>query len=199
LLPFIPLRNAFQDALLRREGRGPWWTKGCMQDGCIEPNALYRCEDCFGSRVLCGRCIVDRHRDEPLHIKWTDQYFQPCMLSSLDPYLRFQLGHPPGESCDFRQARTMVVLENNGIHEVKVDLCGCLGAPSIIDQLMNIGWFPATVKEPETCATLSLLRRFHTLNLQGRVPAYDFYNALEVLSDRAGMRDLPVHTQMEFM
>jgi hypothetical protein len=37
-----------------------------------------------------------------------------------------------------------------------------------------------------------LLRCFHTLNLQGRVPAYDFYNALEILSERAGMRDLPV-------
>ncbi|KAF8197313.1 hypothetical protein K438DRAFT_1585158 [Mycena galopus ATCC 62051] len=29
------------------------------------------------------------------------------------------------------------------------------------------------------------------LNLQGRVPACDFYNALEVLSESVGMRDLP--------
>ncbi|KAJ7719865.1 hypothetical protein B0H14DRAFT_2208895, partial [Mycena olivaceomarginata] len=29
------------------------------------------------------------------------------------------------------------------------------------------------------------------LNLQGRVPAYDFYNTLEVLSDHAGMCDVP--------
>jgi hypothetical protein len=85
-----------------------------------------------------------------------------------------------------------VVLENNGIHELAVDFCGCMGATPVLDQLINIGWFPATVKEPETCATLSLLRCFHTLNLQGRVPVYDFYNTLEVLSDRAGMRDVPV-------
>lgn len=86
----------------------------------------------------------------------------------------------------------MVILENNAIHTIKVDFCGCIGHASVIDQLINIGWFPATVKSPETCATLSLLRRFHTLNLQGRVPAYAFYNALEVLSDRAGMREVPV-------
>ncbi|KAJ7833212.1 hypothetical protein B0H14DRAFT_3087705 [Mycena olivaceomarginata] len=121
--------------------------------------------DCFGSRLLCRACVVQRHRDEPLHIL---------------------------EDCDFRDGpHKFVVLENNGIHELLVDFCGCIGAPSVNDQLINIGWYPATVKEPETCATLSLLRRFHTLNLQGRVPAYDFYNALEVLSDRAGMRGLP--------
>ncbi|KAJ7211675.1 hypothetical protein GGX14DRAFT_564905 [Mycena pura] len=194
ILPFKRVRNTILDGLLRREGRGPWWTKGCMTEGCLETRAEYRCEDCFGSRFLCKSCIVDRHRDEPLHLvtKWEAGYFQPCSLVSISPSLRFQLGHPPGEDCDFRDGpHKFVVLDNNGIHELAVDICGCIGAPSIMDQLLNIGWFPAAVKEPETCATLSLLRRFHTLNLQGRVPAYDFYNALEVLSDRAGMRNLP--------
>ncbi|KAJ7225301.1 hypothetical protein GGX14DRAFT_556103 [Mycena pura] len=139
-------------------------------------------------------CIVTRHRDEPLHIvmKWEAGYFQPCSLISIDPSLRFQLGHPPHEDCDFRVGpRKLVVLDNNGIHELAVDFCGCIGAPSIVAQLLNIGWFPATVKELETCATLSLLRRFHVLNLQARVTAYDFYNALVVSSDCARMRNLP--------
>ncbi|KAJ7836062.1 hypothetical protein B0H14DRAFT_3460941 [Mycena olivaceomarginata] len=30
MILFIPLRNNFQDVLLRREGRGRWWSKGCM-------------------------------------------------------------------------------------------------------------------------------------------------------------------------
>ncbi|KAJ7181651.1 hypothetical protein C8R43DRAFT_869903 [Mycena crocata] len=191
---FIKQRNTFQDALLRREGRGPWWAKGCMGAGCLELRAEYRCEDCFGGRLLCKLCVVTRHRDEPLHLiqKWEGGYFQPCPLMKIDPGLRFQIGHPPGEDCDFREGpNKFVVLDNNAIHEVLVDFCGCVGAESPNDQLLNIGWFPATVKSPETCATLSVLRRFHTLNLQGRVPAYDFYNALEVLSDRAGMRNVP--------
>ncbi|KAJ7180060.1 hypothetical protein C8R43DRAFT_871124 [Mycena crocata] len=191
---FIKERNNFQDAFLRREGRGPWWSKGCMGDGCLALRADYRCEDCFGGRLLCKICVVNRHRDEPLHIiqQWKDGYFQPCPLTDVDPGLRFQIGHRPGEDCDFRDGpNKFVVLDNNAIHEVAVDFCGCVGAASPNDQLLNIGWFPATVKNPETCATLSVLRRFHTLNLQGRVPAYDFYNALEVLSDRAGMRRVP--------
>lgn len=68
MIPFIPMRNNFQDALLRREGRGRWWSKGCMAEGCLSLQAEYRCEDCFGSRLLCATCIVTRHRDEPLHI-----------------------------------------------------------------------------------------------------------------------------------
>ncbi|KAJ7173841.1 hypothetical protein C8R46DRAFT_893144, partial [Mycena filopes] len=194
LLRFIRKRNNLQDALLRREGRGPWWTKGCMGEGCLAGDATYRCSDCFGGRLLCAGCALNRHRDEPLHLleKWEGGYFQPCALTSLDPYLRFQIGHRPGEDCDFRDGpHSMVVLDNNGIHDLKIDFCGCRGAPSHVDQLVNIGWFPATLKNVETCATLSLLRRFHTLNLQGRVPAYDFYNTLEVLSDRGGTVKVP--------
>ncbi|KAJ7135064.1 hypothetical protein C8R43DRAFT_860264, partial [Mycena crocata] len=150
----------------------------------------YCCEDCFASHLLCRHCIVNRHRDEPLHVlqKWQDGYFQPRTLKGIEPGLHFQIGHPPGEECDFRDGpKKFVVIDNNAIHELAVDLCGCIRAASPIDQLLNIGSFPATVKEPETVATLSVLCCFHTLNLQGRVPAYDFYNALEVLSDRAGM------------
>ncbi|KAJ7794870.1 hypothetical protein B0H14DRAFT_2276544, partial [Mycena olivaceomarginata] len=36
-----------------------------------------------------------------------------------------------------------------------------------------------------------LLRRFHKLNLQARVPAYDFYNTLVILTNAAGSKKLP--------
>ncbi|KAJ7791141.1 hypothetical protein B0H14DRAFT_2395921 [Mycena olivaceomarginata] len=149
-----------------------------MREGCLAITAEYRCQDCFGGRLLCETCVVDRHRDEPLHIieKWVDGYFQPWSLTRIAPGLRFQIGHPPGEVCDFRDGpHKFVILDNNGIHQVSADFCGCIGAPSSVHQLLNIGWFPATLKEPETCATLSVLRQFHTLNLQARLPAYDFY------------------------
>ncbi|KAJ7191702.1 hypothetical protein GGX14DRAFT_537830 [Mycena pura] len=165
-----------------------------MSPTCLNVAAEYRCQDCFAGRLFCAKCIVERHRDEPLHIiqKWEDGWFQPCALKSLAPGLRYQIGHPPGEECDFRDGpKKIVVIDNNAIHQLSIDFCGCIDAPSKVEQLINVGWFPATVKEPETCATLSILRRFHALNLQGRVPAYDFYSALEVLSDGAGIRDLP--------
>ncbi|KAJ7839467.1 hypothetical protein B0H14DRAFT_2309591, partial [Mycena olivaceomarginata] len=60
------------------------------------------------------------------------------------------------------------VLHNNGIHMLNVDFCLCTGAPSELDQLINVGWYPATHKEPSTAATISPLRHFHKLILQAR-------------------------------
>ncbi|KAF8191957.1 hypothetical protein K438DRAFT_1590620, partial [Mycena galopus ATCC 62051] len=189
---WIPCRDSYCDALLQLKGRGPWWSKGCAR--CNNPNPIWRCADCFGNRLLCGACMIERHRDEPLHLseEWEDSCFKPRTTQDLG--LRFQIGHPFGEDCPFNylgQSRNFVVLHNNGIHVLNVDFCLCTGAPSEVDQLINVGWYPATHKEPSTAATISLLRHFHKLNLQARLPAYDFYNTLVVLTNAAGLRKLP--------
>jgi hypothetical protein len=61
---FIPLRDAYGDALIKREGRGPWRSTCTI---CKDPNPTWRCEDCFGGRMLCTSCVLERHREEPLH------------------------------------------------------------------------------------------------------------------------------------
>ncbi|KAJ7715473.1 hypothetical protein B0H16DRAFT_1805290 [Mycena metata] len=189
---WIPERGRYADALIQREGRGPWWSKGCA--GCDAPNPSWRCEDCFASRMLCLSCVRQRHRDEPLHLlqEWEGNFFRPRSCKDLG--LRYQIGHHKGEACPFVPlvpTDDFVVLDNNGIHELDIDFCGCPGAPSQVAQLLNVGWYPATSKDPRTAATLSLLRRFHTLNLQARVPAYDFYNALALLRNGSGLRPPP--------
>ncbi|KAJ7113743.1 hypothetical protein C8R43DRAFT_1138589 [Mycena crocata] len=190
---WIPLRDAYADALMKRQGRGPWWQKGCAV--CGEQNPEWRCEDCFANRLLCGSCIVERHRDEPLHFlqQWEDDYFQCRTLRDL--HIRYQIGHLGGEPCPLvhlgPKIKGFTVIHDNGIHTVDIDFCSCEGAPSDVDQLINIGWFPATSKEPSTAATLSVLRRFHLLNLQARVPAYDFYNALVLLRNGTGLLKSP--------
>ncbi|KAJ7170315.1 hypothetical protein C8R43DRAFT_1120743 [Mycena crocata] len=190
---WIPLRDSYADGLMRRQGRGPWWQAGCA--GCGQTNPQWRCEDCFASRMLCGACIVERHRDEPLHFlqEWENGFFQGRCLRDLN--MRYQIGHPGGEDCPFVHLtpglKKFVVLHDNGIHELDIDFCSCAGAPTEVDQLLNIGWFPATSKVPSTAATLSLLRRFHLLNLQARVPAYDFYNTLVLLRHGAGLSKAP--------
>ncbi|KAJ7734861.1 hypothetical protein B0H16DRAFT_1664965 [Mycena metata] len=185
-------RDQYADALIQREGRGPWWSEGCA--GCDTPSPTWRCEDCFGNRMLCRACVMQRHRDEPLHIlqEWQDGFFHSH--GSKDLGLRFQIGHRKGEDCPLiplTPVNDFVVLDNNGIHEINIDFCGCLGAPCQVAQLLNVGWYPATSKDPQTVATLSLLRRFHTLNLQARLPAYDFYNSLALLRNGSGLRATP--------
>jgi predicted nucleic acid-binding Zn finger protein len=197
------------DGLFQLKGRA-WWSNGCVV--CKHPNATWRCQDCFGNRLLCGACVVEKHRDEPLHFlevssdvvlgnlltsvqEWEDGYFQFRTIKD-DLKLTYQIGHPLGEDCKSNylgRTRSIVVLDNNGIHVVNVDFCSCPGAPSEVAQLLNIGWYPATHTEPSTAATVSLLRRFHKLNLQAQVPAYDFYNTLVILTNTAGSKKLPVY------
>lgn len=50
-------------------------------------------------------------------------------------------------------------------------------------QLLWAHWFPATPLDPQTCATCEVLCVFHTLNLQGHTSGYDFYKALEFMTD----------------
>lgn len=57
---------------------------------------------------------------------------------------------------------------------------------------MRIGWYPATPLEPQTCATIEVLRLFHMLNLQGKLPAFAFYKSLELVTDNTGLLEVPV-------
>ncbi|KAJ7919816.1 hypothetical protein B0H13DRAFT_2320104 [Mycena leptocephala] len=191
---WIPERDKFLDGLMQQEGRGPWWTKGCTD--CHEPNPTWRCEDCFGGRMLCLPCITERHRDKPLHLleEWEDDYFQARSLRDLG--LQYQdIGHRPGERCPFvhlsPQVKGFVVLHDNGIHTLDVDFCSCPGAPKEVQQLLSVGWYPATQEEPVTATSLSLLHRFHLLNLQAKVAAYDFYNILALLRNGSGLHKPP--------
>jgi hypothetical protein len=108
--------------------------------------------------------------------------------------LRVQLGHPVGQYCPFRESgnKDFVVVAINDIHNVNVDFCGCPGRPDPYIQLLEIRWWPSTPIAPQTVATMDVLRKFHILNLQGRLPLTDFYRGLERMTDGAGLSEVPV-------
>lgn len=82
------------------------------------------------------------------------------------------------------------------MHLLTVDFCGCQDAPSHRDQLLEIGWWPSTPLEPQTAATMSVLRMFHTLNLQGHLAPTDFYRGLELLTDGHVLSPISVSTAL---
>ena len=84
------------------------------------------------------------------------------------------------------------MLSSNGIHNIAIDFCSCVGAPSHYIQVLEVGWWPSTPLDPQTAATMSLLRLFHVTNLQGQVTPTDFYRTLEQMSSGDGLRNLPV-------
>ncbi|KAJ7851560.1 hypothetical protein B0H13DRAFT_2360052 [Mycena leptocephala] len=188
----LNLRDIYLRLLLWRDGCGGVDAELCPRCG-ASPNPIYRCEDCFGGRLLCEACCLEKHREDPLHIiyEWTSGYFKKTLLKNLGQ--RIQLGHPPHEICDTPYAgyRDFTVVHENGIHEVAVDFCGCekhhhSDEPYV--QLLRAGWYPATEIQPQTCATFAVLDRFQLEAVQAKTSAYNFYTVLEKLTDATGVK-----------
>ncbi|KAF7368021.1 hypothetical protein MSAN_00867900 [Mycena sanguinolenta] len=100
-------RQCFLDELIRLEGRGPY----CHQTKCAGDcsadlaSVIHRCKDCFTDALFCQPCLVECHRDNPLHRVeiWTDGCFERTTLKSLG--LRIQLGHGRNGMCTAIMAR----------------------------------------------------------------------------------------------
>ncbi|KAJ7779971.1 hypothetical protein B0H16DRAFT_1299968 [Mycena metata] len=184
------MRPLCVNELLRRDGCADAPTGVCAGKGCSQPSPQFRCRSCFGDLLFCRACCVRLHEFNPLHIIdwWEGAYFSKITLKDLG--LRIQFGH---HDC-VRPKPAMegfVVLHLNGIQEVNVDFCGCdvaalHGSPYV--QLLRRGWYPATTKLPGTAATFELLDFFSAQTLQAKTTMYDFYVALEKLTNNTGIK-----------
>jgi hypothetical protein len=59
---------------------------------------------------------------------------------------------------------------------------------------MQHEWFPATVHQPQTCATFQVLRHFHLQSFQSKISTIHFYNALERETENVGLETPPVRS-----
>jgi hypothetical protein len=116
--------------------------------------------------------------------------------------LRVQLGHSSGTRCINPKTATnddFVVLDVHGIHEIGLDYCNCETAQPETVQLLRFRWFPATVANPKTAATFSLLEHFHYQNFESKVAGYEFHSGLARETDnsrvRAGSMDDPLYRE----
>ncbi|KAF7322733.1 CxC2 domain-containing protein [Mycena chlorophos] len=154
----------------------------------------FRCRDCGGMHLVCSVCIVDMHRFDPLHWveEWVDNHFKKRALKMLG--LRIQLGHLPFETCALPKPahQDFTVLHHNGIHNVAVDFCGCHQHGRVRHdlQLLRNRWFPSTNNRPQSCATFACLDAFHAITLHSKCTPYDYYQALEYLTDGSGRKPL---------
>ncbi|KAJ7481682.1 hypothetical protein FB451DRAFT_1444162 [Mycena latifolia] len=183
---FLKYRDEFVAEFLRLDGCGDASEAACP--GCSSGVPTIRCLRCYGEQLYCVDCCVEQHANHPLHVieRWDGTRFTPTSLKTIG--LRVQFGHAgclrplPGHP-------TFVVLDLGYIHEVTVDFCGCerrleMGHARI--QLLRRRWFPATEDMPRTAATFRLLDFFHAQTLQAKTTMYDFYTALERVTDGTG-------------
>jgi hypothetical protein len=90
-----------------------------------------------------------------------------------------------------RHSRTgFVVVDIDSIQEVNLSFCMCQHPDQVGEpwqQLMRHELFPATSMQPHTAFTFRLLRFLHSLTLQSKVNAYDYYLAIQNRTDGAGL------------
>ncbi|TDL13692.1 hypothetical protein BD410DRAFT_686190, partial [Rickenella mellea] len=191
-------RDKYLTELLRLECGGDFGLVNCFKckiKFSLPKTAPYRCEDCFSGSVICHTCCLEEHAGLPLHRirKWNRNFFEHSSLRELG--LRVQLGHLPHESCNNPHPATagFTVIHTNGIHLVAVDFCACVSPSNAICrriQLMRRQWFPASQNMPKTCCTFRVLEGFHTMSLQSKMSAYDYYAALTKLTDVTGIDEI---------
>ena len=216
LVTWKKYRQEYLDTCLILDGCGRH-NGHCASATCQRSGATFRCRDCFGYRLYCKACIIACHHDQPLHIlevnyrtilspklvliliqEWKNSFFHRTTLQNLG--LRVQLGHQSWSSCSFRHQghKDFVVLHTNGIHSIDIDFCGCNGAPTHREQLLEAGWWPSTPLEPQSAASMAVLRSFHILNLQGQISPTDFYRSLEQMTVGNGLSDVPVSLPTQY-
>ena len=102
-----------------------------------------------------------------------------------------QLNHS-GSYCENHIAchSAMLVMHTNGIHQVAIRYCGCSKAIPQHLQLLRRGLYPASQLSVKTCASFQLLDLLHKFALTTKSSTYDFYRALEKLTNNTGI-DVP--------
>jgi hypothetical protein len=88
-----------------------------------------------------------------------------------------------------------VVIDVTGIHYVDLNFCNCDIRVERRQQLMRASLWPATTRDPQTCATFAVVCLFQILNCQGKVSAHDFLRSLELLTNNDGRSPVSVRFQ----
>ncbi|EIN06473.1 hypothetical protein PUNSTDRAFT_136333 [Punctularia strigosozonata HHB-11173 SS5] len=188
--PYCP---EFLDNLLARDALSTTEPIPCLECHDVSKKGLYRCDDCHGDRMLCAECMVDLHQWQSFHNvkEWKNDHFQPVTLQELG--LEIQLGHPDGTNCSasIPAHKDFLVFDTTGYHYVTLMYCNCK-VPHVRtarEQLLDIGLYPASVRQPRTAFTFRLLDNFHQLTLQGKITLHDFLLATICSTDIAGLKD----------
>ncbi|KAK7687212.1 hypothetical protein QCA50_009717 [Cerrena zonata] len=197
---FLPFRDLYLDELLRHDGLG----EGVANVKCTSCHAagpIHRCCTCSYSPLLCQSCIVRDHKALPLYRveSWTGKCFMKTSLKALG--LTVQLGHGTDPCLNpGRRNSKLVVGDVNGFHEVHIQFCDCPLEDGSVSynwqQLLQIGWFPATQDRPTTAFTFDLLNFLHQLNLQAKTSLHDFHKALWRMTDSSVNSSLSRYDQL---
>lgn len=128
--------------------------------------------------------------------RWNGRFFEPDTLQSVGVVVQVGHIHPSSCKAPVPGPPGCLVLHVNGFHPISLRYCGCRdSAGDNLEQVLRSELYPATLSAPTTFCTFRVLEHFHTLTLQSKINAYDFYMSLKVLTDSMGLRKQYVRSQ----
>ena len=117
-----------------------------------------------------------------------DEY--PATVDQEEFQLGFDSSRPPKKDNDGNPIIT--VIDRSGVHEIGVRWCCCLNARERDMQLMEMGLFLATFRNPKTAFTFRVLEEFHLDNLECKTTPSQFFSHLRRLTSDEFPNGVPV-------
>jgi hypothetical protein len=93
---------------------------------------------------------------------------------------------------DWRGNPYAVIVDISGIHHLTVQYCRCDGHKPDDEQMLELGFFPASFKRSRTFFTFRLLDDFRLDNLESKTSAYQYYAKLRRVTSPAFPHSTPV-------
>ncbi|KAF8997031.1 hypothetical protein BDZ89DRAFT_970727, partial [Hymenopellis radicata] len=203
---WLPLRDLFVQEILRREsvGQSPacascraalqtTWSPDAEDSARPTTDSLIRCETC-GDFSECVACSLLRHARMPLHVvkRFSRKgFWEKTTLMEMGTTVH--IGHQGGLCPYPGPPKSITVMHTTGIHRLRASFCNCdvSDTASPWQLAMRDGWFPATTIQPQTFATVEVLKLFRLLNVISHVNVRNFVTALERKSNPHGTEWVP--------
>ncbi|KDQ48914.1 hypothetical protein JAAARDRAFT_82556, partial [Jaapia argillacea MUCL 33604] len=88
-------------------------------------------------------------------------------------------------------SRTMTLVDTSGVHEITVNFCACADKPPDTVQLLDLGFYPGSVKRPATAFTFKVLDDLTRHNLECKTNTREYYETLRRATRPAFPRTVP--------
>ncbi|KIJ47588.1 hypothetical protein M422DRAFT_145094, partial [Sphaerobolus stellatus SS14] len=139
--------------------------------------------------LLCTECTIEQHTHSPLHrLKtWNGTYFEEASLANLG--LVLNIDHEPTVCLVITHSLT--VMDINGLHNVRLSRCWCLGYFNLATVLFHREWIPATLIRPGTAFTFRVMKQFQMMSHVARTTPWDFCTAIQQITDNIEPDILP--------
>ncbi|KAL1657905.1 hypothetical protein GGF50DRAFT_92967, partial [Schizophyllum commune] len=147
------------------------------------------CEE--GGEVI--ECVLGKRKQ--YESRWNGEFWDK-FVTLQDIGLVYQLGHG-GLPCPAPIPRTsstaMTLITPTRISRVAIAYCGCSRSSNTtrLQQLLREGWYPATTREPNTCATFAALDHFELLAVAANVNVRDYISTLERADNALHLLKMP--------